>query len=237
MIVMVVSLIFGLQPGSGRCAGQRVGNLIRVEVVPPVPGGRGRRRAVGSGRGPPVPPRGSPRWCTPCARCCLCCCARAGGGARSPLSPPACRGERAQEAGRAGPWPCTARRSAASPTLPSTASSSVSSEHMSGREVSGCGGGLERAPAPVPRGLSASLRPSAGSARSRPPSRTRGWTARPGDQDPSRGREMPLTEPTAPRPHPALRTPHSAVGGVRGPVAAAEAEAEPLALRSRCLVT
>lgn len=97
------------------------------------PGGRGRRRAAG-----PVPrhhPRETGPGSTPCA-CGYHCCAPAGPGAwapRLPLPPPACRGERAQGPGRAAPWLFTAQRSAASPTLPVTASFSVSSSRGSHR--------------------------------------------------------------------------------------------------------
>ena len=47
--------------------------------------------------------------------------------------PPACCGEPAQGPGRFEPWPCTALRSAASPTLPITASFSVSSSREARR--------------------------------------------------------------------------------------------------------
>ena len=112
------------------------------------PGGRGRRRAAG-----PVPrhhPREAGPGSTPCACCCHCC-APAGPGAWAPRlpspqpPPPACRGERAQGPGRAAPWLFTAQRSAASPTLPVTASFSVSSSRGSHRAPRRAGGsGWER---------------------------------------------------------------------------------------------
>lgn len=89
------------------------------------PASRGHRRAAGPGS-PSAALRGARLPSTPCARCCRSC-APAGAGARGPPLPPACPGERVQGPGRTAPWPSTVRRSAASPTPPITASSSVSS--------------------------------------------------------------------------------------------------------------
>ncbi|KAM9678059.1 inorganic pyrophosphatase 2, mitochondrial isoform 1-T1 [Trichechus inunguis] len=77
----------------------------------PAAGGAGVRR----GRAPGTAQQGSRLQPTPCARCCRYC-AQAGAGLPAP-SPPlsGCR-DRAHGQGRAAPWPCTARRSTASPT-------------------------------------------------------------------------------------------------------------------------
>lgn len=108
------------------------GGVPNLRLGVPTPGGRGRRRAAG--RVPRHHPREAEPVSTPCARCCHCC-APAGPGpwAPPPLPPPACCGEPVQGPGRVGPWPCTARRSAASPTLPITASFSVSSSREARR--------------------------------------------------------------------------------------------------------
>ncbi|KAM9238206.1 inorganic pyrophosphatase 2, mitochondrial isoform 2-T2 [Dugong dugon] len=86
-------------------------------------GGAGVRR----GRAPGTAQQGARLQPTPCARCCRYC-AQAGAGLLAP-SPPlsGCR-DRAHGQGRAAPWPCTARRSTASPTRAITASSSIATK-------------------------------------------------------------------------------------------------------------
>lgn len=86
-------------------------------------GAPARGRAAPSSQAPPRAPGAGPLP-TPCGLCCRCC-ARPGAVARAPSSS-ACGRERPLGPGRAAPWPRTARRSAASPTRPVTASSSVS---------------------------------------------------------------------------------------------------------------